>query len=121
MIARCLPMEEWHRLDESLDPLVMQLAPSTSRICVIEEDGEIVARWVLYPILHAEAVWIAPEKRKKGRIPARLLSLMRDAARSLGFDRVMTSSDSEEVTKLLARLQAQPVPVLNFWLPTGKD
>lgn len=114
MIARVLEYEEWHRIDASLDPILVELRPGTSRICVVEDEGEIVARWILMPILHAECIWIAPHKRKTGRVGAKLLRLMKSTARALGFSVVMTASDSEEVTKLLAHVGATPVPCLPF-------
>lgn len=117
MTARVLPIEEWDRLDEELDPILTELSPVTSRVCVVEDDnGEIVARWLLFPVLHAECIWIAPEKRKTGRVALKLLNLMRGTARSLGFDRVMTASIDDNVTKLMAhpRMRARIVPGLPF-------
>jgi len=121
MTARVLPIEEWDRLDESLDPILMNLSPSTARVCVVEDQGEIVARWLLFPVLHAECIWIAPHKRKTGRVAAHLLKLMRQSARALGFDRVWTNSDREDVTRLVEKLGAQIVPGLPVILPVGKD
>lgn len=124
MTARVLPIEEWDRLDEKLDPILTELSPVTSRVCVVEDDnGEIVARWLLIPLLHAECIWIAPEKRKTARVGYRLLELMKRTARSLGFDRVQTAAIDDDVVKLLAhpRIGAQIVPGLPFVLPVGKD
>jgi N-acetylglutamate synthase-like GNAT family acetyltransferase len=116
LTARVLPVEEWHRMDEALDPLLAELSPVQSRICVVEEDGEIVARWLLYPQLHAECIWIAPQKRKTGRVGLYLLSLMQRTAKTLGFSRVITGSETEDVTKLLAHIGAVPIPALQFSL-----
>lgn len=124
MTSRVLPVEEWHRLDEELDPILAELSPVKSRVCVVEDDkGEIVARWLLVPLLHAECIWIAPEKRKTGRVGLKLLDLMKRTARSLGFERVMTAAIDDDVVKLLAhpRIGAQIVPGLPFVLPVGKD
>jgi len=119
MTSRVLPVEEWSRMPESLDPLIMSLAPGSCRVLVVEDDGEIVGRWILFPVLHAEAVDIAPAYRKRGGVARRLLSLMYRSARELGFDRVWTASDSEDVTRILAHpsLGAVPVPALPFVLP----
>lgn len=119
MTARVLPFDEWERLDEELDPILMNIQPGTSRVCVVEEDGRIVARWILMPMLHAECIWIAPERRKTPRVGLHLLDLMKRTARSLGFARVVTASISEDVTKLLChpRIGAQVMPGLSFVLP----
>jgi hypothetical protein len=120
--ARVLPFEEWDRLDEELDPILMNILPGTSRVCVVEDNGQIVGRWLLYPVLHAECVWVEPSKRR-GRVGLMLLDLMKRTARSLGFDRVVTASVSDDVTKLLChpRLRAQVVPGLSFVLPVGDE
>jgi hypothetical protein len=122
MTERVLNYEEWHRLPEELDPILADLSPVKSRVCVIEEDGEIVARWILMPVLMAECVWIAPARRGT-RVGLRLLDLMKRTARSLGFERVRVASVSASVTKLLAnpKLRTEPVPALTFVMQVGKD
>jgi hypothetical protein len=122
MTSRVLPFDEWHRLPESLDPILMELSPVKSRICVVEDKGEIVAHWLLFPVIHAECVWIAPKKRKTGRTAKKLIDLMRETARELGVDRVVGSSDSEPVTRLLAKpmMGGIPIPALMVTLPVGE-
>ena len=122
MTSRVLPFTEWHRLPESLDPILMELSPVQSRICVVEDKGEIVAHWLLFPVIHAECVWIAPAKRKTGRTAKKLIDLMRETARGLGVERVMGATISEDVTKLLANplLSGEPIPALMFMLPVGE-
>lgn len=119
MTARVLNYEEWDRLPEEIDPILMNIQPGTSKVCVIEEHGEIVARWILMPVLLAECVWIAPERRKTPRVALRLLDLMKRTARSLGYAHVRTASISEDVTKLHChpRLGAKVVPGLPFVIP----
>lgn len=119
MTARVLPVEEWHRMDESLDPILAGLSPIKSRVCVVEEDGEIVARVLLFPVLHAECLWVAPSKRKKGSALRRLWELTKRQAVACGFDRVWGASDSEHMTRLLAhpKLGGIPIPALSVVLP----
>lgn len=119
MTSRVLPFEEWDRLPEHLAPLIAALRPSDCRVLVVEDNGEIVGRWILFPMLHAEAIEIAPSHRKKGSVARRLLQLMYRSAKELGFDRVWTASDDAEVTKVLAHpmLNAVPIPALPFVLP----
>jgi len=92
MTARILPFEEWHRLPEYMDPALMEMRPGQSRVCVIENKaGEIVGRWLLYPALLAEDLWIDPRYRRRIGVGRRLWRLMRSAARDLGFRRVVSA------------------------------
>ena len=120
-IARVLPFAEWERLPESLDPMLAAMAPGSCRVCVVEEDGEIVAHWLLFPVLHAECVWIAPKKRK-GSVARRLLRIMKAAAKDLGFDRVWSNTTQDDVTQLMSHpaLHALIVPGLPFVIPVGE-
>ena len=119
--SRVLPFHLWDKLPESLDPMLMGMKPGTCRVCVVEDDGEIVAHWLLFPVLHAECVWIAPQKRR-GMIARRLLRIMRLAAKDLGFDRVWSGTTDSDVTKLMAHraLNATVVPGLPFVMPVGE-
>lgn len=123
MTSRILPFSEWERLPEELDPILMGLTPGTSRICVVEDEGRIIGRWLVFPVLHAECIEIDASYRRSGGVARRLLRLMKQAAQSLGFDRVWTASASEDVTKLLShpRLGAVPIAALSFVLPVGKE
>ena len=122
MTSRILPVSEWGRLPVDLDVITRGMRPETCRVLVVEDEGAIVGRWLLFPVLHAECVWIAPSHRRGGSVARRLLRLMRQTARSLGFDRVWTGSDSEAVTQLLTHpsLHAVPVPALSFVMPVGE-
>ncbi len=121
MTARVLDFSEWERLPEELDPILMKLSPGTSRVCVIEnEEGVIVAHWLLMPVLHAECLYIAPGHRGRVSVGRRLLALMQQTARSLGWDRVSTASMSEDVTRMLLKIGAEAYPpALHFSLPIG--
>jgi len=119
MTARVLEPQEWDRLAADVQPILAALNPDTARALVVEDDdGAIIGRWLLFPVLHAECVWIAPEARRAGGVARRLLRLLRTTAQGLGFRRVWTASDSEIVTRLLAHpgMRATPIPALNFVL-----
>jgi len=121
MTSRILPPEEWPRLAgteaETIWPL---LSPETARVLVIEQDAEIVGCWLLYPLLHAECVWIAPAHRGRGAVARRLLALMRRVAQSLGWRTVITAACSDEVRRLLDHLGAVPIPGTHHAIPIGE-
>lgn len=121
MTSRVLTYEEWHRLPEELDPILTDMSPVKGSVCVVEENGEIVARWILMPVLLAECVWIAPERRRTKVVTA-LLDLMKRTARSLGYERVRVASISDEITKLLCnpKLRCEVVPGLPFVMQVGE-
>lgn len=119
MITRVLPITEWDKLPESLDPIVMKLLPSRSRVVVVEDDGEIVGHVLVFMIAHAECLEIAPKYRKKASVLRRLLKGMYAAANELGVDRVWAASVSAEMTGILAHpsLSGTPIPALSVVLP----
>ena len=123
MTTRILPIEEWHLMPESLDPILMGLSPGKSQIIVVEEDGEIVGHLLLFPVLHAECLWIDPRKQKKASVLRRLLKAMGLGANALGFDRVWGASASDEMTDILAhpRLRGIPIPALSVVLPCERN
>jgi len=110
-----LPFEEWHRLPEYLDPVLVEARPGHTRICVIEnEQGEIVARWLLYPALLAEDLWIDPRYRQKASVGRKLWRLMHSAAAGLGFARVVSAVVDTEMLPMVAhpRLGAEMLPTM---------
>ena len=119
MTSRILPFEEWDRLPEYMDPIIASMSPGSCRICVVEDAGDIVGHLLLFPVLHAEGLWIAPQHRKRVSVLRHLLTRMKSGARSLGFDRVWGASDSDEMTRILAhvKLDGRLVPAISVVLP----
>lgn len=116
MRARVLPFEEWHRLDESLYPILMTITPEESRICVVEDGDEIVAHWFLVPVVHADGAWIHPRKRKDGKTIKKLIQIMQVATADMGVDRVWSNPDNEESLNALLRLGAIASPTMSVVL-----
>lgn len=115
MTARVLEFEEWSRLPEYMDEVLKTLRPSTSRMCVVEnEQGDIVARWLLYPALLAEDLWIDPRYRGKVSVGRKLWRLMHRAAAGLGFARVVSAVVDKELMPLVAhpKLGAEALPLM---------
>ena len=119
MTSSVLPFDEWEKLPEELDPVLCNIQPGTSRVLVVEDAGQIVGRWLLIPVLHAECLEIAPDYRKGVSVGRRLLRLMRETAKAMGVSHIWTASNSEAVTRMLAHpsIGASPVPALPFILP----
>lgn len=120
MTSRILPPDEWPRLKgteaETIWPL---LSPETAQVLVVEQGEDIVGCWLLYPLLHAECVWVAPDHRGRGAVARRLLAFMRRVAQDLGWRTVMTAACSDDVRRLLTHLGAIQVPGTHHVIPIG--
>ena len=118
MTARVLPFEEWEKLPEYMDPVTMTLLPGRSRVCVVEHEGEIIARWMLYPILLAEDLWIDPRYRKQVGVGRRLWRLAQSAAKELGFGHLVSAAVTEDAQQLVAhpflRSEVLPGPLVAY-------
>ena len=108
MTARVLDYAEWDRLPDYMDPVLMRIRPVESRVCVVENDqGEIVARWLLYPALLAEDLWIHPDYRKRVSVGRKLWRLVQSAARELGFTQMVSSVMTDDVRALVTHPSMQ--------------
>lgn len=113
MTARVLDYTEWDRLPGYMDEVLVHLRPGTSRICVVEnEQGEIVGRWALYPVLFAEDLWIHPDHRQKVSVGRQLWRLVHRCAAELGFTRMVSTITDGELAGLVARAGAETMPAM---------
>ncbi len=120
MTSRILPFEEWHRLPEYMDPVLMEAKPSQSRMCVVEDDhGQIIGRSMLYPILCAEDVWIDPAYRGSPIVARPLWRLMHTAAHDLGFRHMMSTPTTAIARQILEHpsVKSDPFPSLPIAFP----
>lgn len=116
MTTRLLPPSEWAKL-AGTELGGLALDPETTRVLVIEQDGQIIACWALLQVLHAEGVWIHPEHRRKGRTAARLWQGMRELVTSTGALAVVTSAVDTDVRALIERQGGRPVAGEHFVMP----
>lgn len=118
MVTRDLPRAEWPRLAGTEVETIWPHLPESAHVLVVEDAGNIVGTWLISPVFHVECVWIAEAHRKQASVARRLLVGMKRLAASLGTRRVMTAAVSDDVRRILASLQATPVPgdhyVINF-------
>lgn len=120
MISRVLPPEEWPRLAGTEAETLWPMLPTSARVIVVEEDGLIVATWVLYQMAHAECLWIDPARRGSFGVTRRLLSKMREEAALWGVGSVLTGATDEHVADLITRLGGDRLPGAMFNLPVGR-
>jgi N-acetylglutamate synthase-like GNAT family acetyltransferase len=106
MTSRILPREDYGRLVGTELEQVAPLLPEGSRVVVVEAEGEIVACWALFSMVHLEGCWIAPAQRGNAGVVRRLLAGMTRAARDMGAATVWTSATDPDVADLAARLGA---------------
>lgn len=99
--TRVLPVDEWKRLD-NIDLTLYD--ENLATIMVIERGGEIIARWALMPVYHAEGLWVKEDYRKNPAIIRRLLTGMKVMSENVNAPFVVTMTQDEEVAKLLNKL-----------------
>lgn len=74
MTTRFLPVEEWPRLAGTLLETVWPgLDPASTRIIVVEEDGQILGCVTLFQAWHLDGAWIHPDYRRRVGVMRRLL------------------------------------------------
>lgn len=118
--TRLLPPDEWGRLDGTeLETVYPYLDRVRAHVIVVEEQDHIVGCWALFPLTHAEGVWIAPEHRKKTAVARQLLRAMRATARAMGSQAVNTAALSDDVREMLSALGAVPLPGTHYALGLG--
>jgi N-acetylglutamate synthase-like GNAT family acetyltransferase len=104
MTTRSLPRAEWPRLAGTELEAVWPYLPAGAEVIAVEDDGQIVGCWAVFPLVHVEGIWIAPEHRGRGSVARRLLGGMRRAARAMGARAVNTAATSAEVAAMLEKL-----------------
>lgn len=81
MTARILPFEEWSKLAHTdLVSALPDLDPARVQILVIEDNADVIGCWAMAWCLHAECLWIDPQRRGKGGVLRKLLRAMRTFA-----------------------------------------
>lgn len=120
--TRILPPEEWVRLaGTELEAVWPHLDTERARVIVVEDDaGTIVGCWALFPLVHAEGVWIAPAHRGKAAVARQLYRGMVQTARRMEAQTVLTAAVDDHVAELLAHLKAQQLPGQHFVLTVGR-
>lgn len=113
MITRILPRADYWRLVGTELETVYPHLPADARVIVVEDDGEIVGCWSLFPLVHVEGVWIDP-KHRGGSVARRLLSRMRAEARDMGARTVQTAAVTKEVEDLALRIGGFRLPGAQF-------
>lgn len=118
MESRILPVAEWSRLTGTELGIHWRLLnPEAVQVIVVEdESGAIIGTWALMSFVHAEGFWIAPEHRGKSSVLRRLWAELVKTAKARGLQSVVTSSVSDDVTRLLESRNAMPMPT-SYVLP----
>lgn len=118
MESRILPVAEWSRLaGTELANHWRFMDPDAVQIIVVEDEaGAIVGTWALMPFIHAEGFWIAPDHRGKSSVLRRLWAELVKTAKARGLQSVVTSSISDDVTRILESRNAMPMPA-SYVLP----
>jgi len=121
MTSRILPREEWGRLQGTeLEQIVTAAARRDNEVLLVlvaeDKDGAIVGGWALFPIWHAEGLWVSPNHRGKAAVGRRLLRFARAVAEQFGISAVMTAANSSQVARMLDAIGMR-LPGTHYLLP----
>ena len=120
MTARILPKGEWAKL-MAMWPMLPQVKTDAMDVVVVEDAaGEIVGCWGLITLAHVEGMWIRDDHQKRGVVLRKLWRAMRDLTLGRNIPRVITGSESVEVTNLLMKTKALALP-RQFLLPMSRE
>ena len=108
MTTRLLSSDEWPKLAGT--ELGKFPLPPNARVLVVEDGEQVVGCWSLFPVWHAEGVWVEHQHRGHAAVFRHLVRGMRALAHSLGTARVVTSAMDPMVERLLKRAHAVKVP-----------
>jgi hypothetical protein len=111
MIARVLRPAEYAKLAETEVGALWPHLTAQTRVVVVEDHGHLVGCHLLQAVLHAECLWIHPAHRGRTSVARRLWPAVcrevRDHFQATAF---ATAATSDEVTRLLQHVDAQPIP-----------
>jgi N-acetylglutamate synthase-like GNAT family acetyltransferase len=120
MQTRLLPPDEWGKLDGTeLETVYPYLDRIRAHVIVVEDHGQIVGSWALFPLIHAEGIHIAPEHRGKTAVARRLLKAMRSTARAMGAQCINTAATDDDVKRMLITMGATRLPGAHYTLSLG--
>jgi hypothetical protein len=116
MTTRILAQDEYAgRLAGTELEAIWPHLPQTAQVIAVEgPDGRLVACWAVYPLVHAEGCWIAPDQRGNPRVARTLIREMFEAVRRLGAATVQTASVEDHVAALAQRLGGVELPGRHF-------
>jgi len=111
MVTRILPVEEWHRLENTeAETLWPHLDPLLATVVVVEDAEQILGCHVLMWVLHGECLWIHPQHRGRSSVARRLWAAVQREAMNQGARTLATSALSDEVRELLTHVGATQLP-----------
>ncbi len=120
MTRRLLPPDEWPKLaGTELETVWPVLDREKARVMVVEDGGQIVACWSMFPVFHVEGVWLHPDYRGHVGVVGKLLGFMRQLAHAAGVKSVMTGCLSSNVADYLDRIGAVPLEGRQYVIPIG--
>lgn len=123
MTHRILLPSEYARLaGMTLDVLLPHL-PADACVLVVEDaDGRVVACTSFFPMWHLEGTEIHQDYRHHPSVVRHLLTGIRETARDLGADRILTAATDDDIRGYLERLHAEPLPDATHYVwPLGQE
>lgn len=91
MITRILPFDEWPRLVGTiLEDAWQDFDPLTTRVNVVEEDGEIIGCSAVFQRWHVEGAWVHPKHRGRSVVARHLSEVTERSVKATGAKEVLT-------------------------------
>jgi hypothetical protein len=89
--------------------------PDTSYVIVAEEDGEILAFWVVQAQVHIEPFWVSPAARgRSGLFAKQMIPHILAALKADGAEEFFAFAPDDAIFDYLARLGLEPLPWVVF-------
>jgi hypothetical protein len=100
-LARLLPPDEWYRL--GLPAAILPTNPDRALVIVVEDQGQIVGRWMAYETVILEGLAIAATHQKRPGVARQLLQAMTRELAARGVPQATTLIQDPEVAALAER------------------
>jgi hypothetical protein len=110
LTVRELPPAEFSRLAHLPIGQARVLDPTQVVVLVVEDDGEIVATWAAFSVVHVDGLWIDPASRQRIGVTRRVVEGMRAALTARQVAEVVTITTAPEVATLAQKVGGTRIP-----------
>lgn len=119
MMARVLDPSEW---DQVWDPGTQQTIPwmrpgRDAIVGVFDDAGALIGTWTLLQTMHVEGAAVHEAYQGRPDVLFCLLGAMKEAARTMGHRRVVTTATDPKIARMCQALGGETLPGTHYSLP----